>query len=54
MPCFLANTFICDFVTAILRLTALGRVLDKTGYCIFSCIGLNNEHPLSLVDVIDR
>ena len=48
-----ANNLIFDFITSISILTAVGWVLVKSEYLIFSCIGLNNEHPLSFVDVIE-
>ena len=47
----LDNNYICDFITSFARLTTLDWVLDKSEYLIFSCIRLNNEHPLSSVDL---
>ena len=53
MPYCLANDLVCDFITSLSHLAALDWVLDKSEYLIFSCIGLNNEHPLSFVDVTE-
>ena len=50
---FLPNKLICDFIASLARQTATTWVLDKSEYFVFSCIGLNNEHPLSFVDVIE-
>ena len=47
----LDNNLICDFITSLALLPALERVLDQPEYLIFSCIGINNEHPSSFVDV---
>ena len=41
----------CDFITSLTRLTPHEWVFDKYEYLIFSCIRLNNEHPLSFDDV---
>ena len=50
---FLANSFICDFITSLARLTVLDLVLYKSEYFILSCIGLNNEHRSSFVGVTE-
>ena len=50
---FKANDFIYYFITSLARPTVLDLVLDKSEYWIFSCIGLNNEHPLSFTDVTE-
>ena len=46
------NNFICEFIISIARLIALDWSLDQYQYLLFSCIWLNNEHPLSFFDVI--
>ena len=47
------DSFICDFIKSLSRLTALGWVLYKSEYLIFLCFGLNNGHPSSFIDVIE-
>ena len=48
-----ANNLIYDFITSLARLIAIDLVLDKSEHLIFSYIGLNNEHPWSLFDLIE-
>ena len=47
------NNLICDLITSLGCLTALDWVLDQSEYLIFLCIGLNNEHSSSFVDVTE-
>ena len=49
----LYNNLICDFIHSLAFLTALDGVFDKSEYLIFSCIGLNNEQPLSCFDATE-
>ena len=49
----LDNNLIYDFIKYLAHLTYPDQLLDKSEYLIFSCIGLNNEHPLSFFDVTE-
>ena len=41
------------FITSLASLSDLDWVKDKSEYFIFLCIGLNNEHLSSFVDVTE-
>ena len=41
----------CESIKSLEFLVALDRVLYQSEYLILLCIGINNEHPLSFVDV---